>query len=183
MALNKRLTSLHRSYKMINGKAPKYVGIIPYSNNKKGEKYILLSRESFGKDTGLWSGFGGKPEKNESIITTAARETSEESMELFGDAHSLEKIIDKYAKRVDLEKSVYFCLPILYDEKIPEKFMKTRKKLINKLGKSAAADYSPLLEKDQAKWMPIHTLHNLTNLRPKFSKDLRVLQNVINGQK
>ncbi|KAJ2720887.1 hypothetical protein GGI07_004332 [Coemansia sp. Benny D115] len=49
--------------------------IIPFNKDKT---YVLLGRKKRGLGEGLWNGFGGKPEKGETISQCAYRELKEE---------------------------------------------------------------------------------------------------------
>ncbi len=65
-------------------------GILPY-RFKDGHLEFLIGKESAGYHPNTWSDFGGKPERGERPIQTAAREGAEETGEILGSQSTLER--------------------------------------------------------------------------------------------
>jgi len=152
-------------------------GILPYAeyNNKI---YFLFSREYIdGKvDSGLWSDFGGKSEKNELYFDTAVREGFEESSGFLGDQNTIKKLVEKKTLfQITRNKYTTYIVKIKYDKTLPKKFRdnflqikKTHPELIDKK--------NGLYEKDQLKWIESSVLKNKINLfRPWYRNIVREL--------
>lgn len=111
----------------------------------KGCVYFLLGQESTryslsrdGKEgNGTWSGFGGGSEVNETAEETAAREFTEESMNIImsedvclkrlQDQEYIKKVTVEYKnQRDELVQRVYFIMNIAWDPDLPSKFQKER---------------------------------------------------------
>lgn len=73
----------HKEPKVEHKETKAYGGVLPWSIDPKGSKWILLGRESDGPEQGKWSDFGGGVEpKDSSVLRAAFREMEEESMGL-----------------------------------------------------------------------------------------------------
>lgn len=57
--------------------------VLPLAKDAKGKSWVLLGKEGY---DGLWSGFGGGLENEETFVQGAARECWEESLGLLGSA-------------------------------------------------------------------------------------------------
>lgn len=70
-------------------------GVLPYYISNDGTAYLLLSKEAGGggKSQGTWCDFGGKRDKGETAVKTAAREGWEESRDLLGTQKEIESKI------------------------------------------------------------------------------------------
>lgn len=95
----------------------KYVGVLPYA--KVGNKvYFLL-----GKEKGGYSDFGGKPDRGERPMETAAREAYEESMGFLGSITKIKKGIKEKNKFALPNKIGYiYLLRINYNKDLPTLF-------------------------------------------------------------
>ncbi len=85
-----------------------FVGVLPYSVSPDGITYYLLGKESYAenyKDSGKWSGFGGKLELTDvDIYDGMAREAYEESMGFIGERLEIyDKIYKPIIKIVDTD--------------------------------------------------------------------------------
>ena len=94
---------------------------------------FLLGKEhedDYWDDGGKWSSMGGKPEKGEMLIDSAAREVYEEGMGVFGnEAEIKEKLRNcehiytetprDYYGNTGNKSSITFLLPIYYDSNLP----------------------------------------------------------------
>ncbi len=85
-------TNQHRKNKPIpyNG-----AGVLPYHIDNKGEAWVLISQENAGRDKGTWCDFGGKRDKGETTVQTAARECWEESHGILGSQANIKNQISK----------------------------------------------------------------------------------------
>jgi hypothetical protein len=118
-------------------------GILPYAVDADKNIYVLLGRERFmpsWKGSCKWSGFEGSRKPNETIACTAIREFVEESLSVPLDEANIKKIIceKKYVMRIVLQiinhdsNVRYHCTYVVripWDDTIPTKFHKTRKRI------------------------------------------------------
>ena len=118
-------------------------GVLPYSIDADKNIYVLLGRERFmpsWKGSCKWSGFEGSRKPNETIACTAIREFVEESLSVPLEKAVIETIIHekKYLMRIVLKiinhdsNDRYHCTYVVripWDNTIPTKFHRTRKKI------------------------------------------------------
>ena len=150
-------------------KTKAYAGVLPYTIDRKGKKWVLLGREAAGVDAGKWSDFGGGVEtKDTSYLEAAFREMNEESMGVletfeprktnlfpsvtfdFGSFHGTLVLVHvgalgEDASRVD--KKEWEKL-----EKIPVHFDEARKK------HCGSERHDPKCEKDCVRWFCIQDI-------------------------
>ena len=158
-------------------------GILPYTIHE-GEIYFLLSRESIDykwKESGLWSDFGGKKEKNETYKDAAIREGYEESNGILGDEKYIENLIDNHCIfHLTKNKHRVYVVYIKYDKHIPRKY---RRKYLK------ARNYNPeefkqnrhFYEKDMLRWMSIKDIYSNMNMFRYYYK--YVIKNIISRMK
>ena len=131
------------------GRSPLFVGVVPFSFAPDGAVLLLLGREEFGRESGKWSGFAGRPEAGDvSIEAAAAREAVEESCGLLGTCEELEELLTSVALPVHVHTGVHFLLPIPYSEFIRVSFNGARALL----RAATSAAYAPSLEKNAVAW-------------------------------
>lgn len=142
----------------------KFAGVIV-----KTPKGLLLGREFYGKDKGLWSAFGGKLEPSDTgnYESCAFREFHEETMGLFQG-----KLFYPPARLVITPYSYQYIihLELGLEHQACAKFLDLRASYIQQHGET----YSPCLEKDQLVIVPFDRLYDY-NLRNKFRADLMYL--------
>ena len=147
----------------------RFIGILPYSYNEKGELLFLLGREraeAGWTDQLKWSGFGGKPEKiDNSIYEAAAREGYEETMGIFGNKNELlQKLVDKKEAYIDNE-SITFTLEIDYAPNLSILF----RNIYNYIKESSNNHKLGYLEKIDVRYFtPDEIINNKSIMRPAF---------------
>jgi hypothetical protein len=120
----------------------KGAGVVPVSHNSEGERVYLLGRERWcpaWKGSSRWSGFEGSRKEHETVIDTASRELSEESMGVVGShSHVRTRLTTReYAFRVvlrirherfpDEERyHVTYVLPVEWTSFLPDSFHELR---------------------------------------------------------
>lgn len=127
-------------------------GILPLAL-KEGEVQFLLSRESSGRDKGLWCHFGGGKERGESYIDTAIREGLEESNGLFGShQHLTDLMSDQLVDIVTMNGHRIYVVQVKWDERLPEAFksdfLQVARSHPGVIGKNG------MYEKDRVEWVP-----------------------------
>ena len=126
-------------------------GILPVAFNR-GRAYFLFARERAGRgrESGLWSDFGGGSEKGESFLQTAVREAHEESMGLMGSLADIEDLINTSCIG-QLTSGAYrtYVVEVEYDDNIPEIFKQT----FDNAPKHLIEPDNGLYEKDRAQWV------------------------------
>jgi 8-oxo-dGTP pyrophosphatase MutT (NUDIX family) len=140
----------------------RYAGVLPFAKHK-GTIYFLLGRERFGDAAGLYSDFGGKIDKNESIGAAAAREVREELYPLV-----LATNWQKSAGFFESPRARHYLCQIKYNSNLPLIFAHH--------APVYAGIYSPYLEKDKLIWVNANKVHKLKNLRPEFRHDLQFIE-------
>ncbi len=151
-------------------------GIVPYTIAGDGCIHLLLSREYFGRDAGLWSGFAGAPNSSDGgdIMRTAAREGYEESSGLLGTPAALLDILHESGKRVDVSHGVHFLLNIEHNRMLPIMFQGVQQALRDV--HTRRDPYTPLLEKDCIRWFSEEDINkSIVNLRHNFKGDVMAL--------
>lgn len=136
-------------------------GILPvaiHNNNL----YFLLSRENTYdkfKHSGQWSDFGGKSEKNEKPIQTAAREGWEESMDFLGNENYIKHLLkNNVLKKISTKKYHCYVVLIKYDSNLPKKFREHWVKQYKK-DPEYILEENGFYEKDMLKWIRLDKLH------------------------
>ena len=144
-------------------------GIIPFSKVNNQLLFLL------GKDIahGKWSDFGGKSEKGETHLETAAREGYEELNGFLGSKETLEKQLVKnrypILKTDDMRHSCYM-MEINYSEQLPM-YMNNNIDFIHKNAPTIPDNYANgLYEKSIIKWFTREELVNFTEFREYFTE-------------
>ena len=155
-------------------------GILPMAIND-GKVYFLFSRErNLGefKESGLWSDFGGKDEKNESPIETAIREGYEESSGLLGTIKDIIFLVKKKCvKQILIPNYATYVVLIDYDPELPKRFREDFK-LIHSEFPDFVKKENGFYEKDKLKWIEKKDLKkNLKIMRPWYKE---VVNHLIN---
>ena len=137
-------------------------GIIPVAihNNKL---YVLLGRESKGRDKGKYDAFGGGRNKEDNTPRdTALREGYEESMGFFG----TKSYIDKNMRLLMPELETDYILKIAYSpHKIPKLFRDVYLYMYKNMKKKKG-----YLEKDQLRWFQVNKKQDTRIFRYYFKK-------------
>lgn len=150
-------------------------GVLPFAIHK-GHIYFLFSREYINAnvDPGLWSDFGGKEEKNETVKETAIRECYEESNGFMGSKHNIKRLINNSLTDISIDYYKTYLVNIDYDKDLPDKF---RKDFLNtKKNKPEIIYKNGLYEKDMVKWMQYKDLSkNMHIFRPWYKNVIRFI--------
>ena len=145
-------------------------GILPYQVNERGEVYVLLGQDEFGK----WSDFGGKSEliDNNSSKNTATREFFEETLNSVVDKKTIELLLNNEKNFKFIQSKTVRGLPYyMFVLRIPmlnsarEQFLNTRKFLtevrkhnsIYHLFDTKDSDWK-FFEKKDIKWISLDTI-------------------------
>ena len=154
----------------------RFAGILPFGYDTAGQVHVLLAREAFGRDAGLWSGFAGKPEAKDGgdPLATASREGFEESCGLLGTQSDLMvTILPKHASPVALSSGQHYLLPLQFNSYLPFMFKGVQSALV---ASRTGTDYSPFLEKTAIRWFSVQELSTRSEvLRPGFREDIPAL--------
>lgn len=162
----------------------RFAGVLPYGYNQAGCLFLLLAKEKFGRDAGLWSGFAGRPEEFDGgdALMTAAREGFEESCGLLGTKDDLATtILPKYAHVVKVPTGQHYLLPMQHSTYLPYMF-KGAQAALTAARNLPPETYSAFLEKTAIRWFSEQELKDAPGcLRPGFQEDLPVFMNFIAG--
>lgn len=156
--------------------------------NKKTKVYFLLGRDGYGKFKNIWSDFGGKGNIGETTIEVAAREGSEETMDILHRNYIYNKI--KNSTRIGNTFLINIEDKIGKNptKKDMDQFVRTlnheRKRLLQLKDKPFA-----MIEKDKFSWFRRKDLINAINkqsknLNPYIVKiygkpeNIKILQNI-----
>jgi len=161
-------------------------GILPYTIHD-GQILFLLSRESIDykwKESGLWSDFGGKKEKNETYKQAAIREGFEESNGILGNINDLETLVNNNSPfHITKNKHRVYVVYIKYDKQLPRKFRNNYLKIRN-YNPDEFKNNRHLYEKDMIKWMNIQDIHsNMKMFRYYYKYVIKNIIHKINGFK
>ena len=154
-------------YKTIYGLVIFGAGLIPFSkvNNKL---VYLLGKDNLSK---MWCDFGGKSEKYETQLETAAREGYEELNGVLGSKDYIKKQIIMtnlpVLKTNNLRHACYL-MRIKYDKTLPL-YMNNNIKFINKHA-STIVGIDGLYEKSRVRWFSQEELNSTTELRDYFKE-------------
>jgi len=127
--------------------------------------YLLFGKERETDENPGWSDFGGGTESNESFLTTAAREGSEELTGFLGSASDIRRLLRKpLIVDVDFRNSghsIYrvhlFRMP--FDEALPSYFNNNRRFLEKRLPASVLQNSNnKIYEKTQLRWFTLDEL-------------------------
>jgi hypothetical protein len=157
------------TYRLMATRAPSvFGGVLPYGYNGKGQLFLLLGRENFGRDAGAWSGFAGRMEAVDSgdVLATASREGAEESSGLLGTAADLRMFLDKKAVRYAVENGVHYLLPFQFNSYLPVMFSGVQAAI-----QSSTHANAHFLEKNAIAWFSVEELTSL-NMRKGFKNDI-----------
>lgn len=167
-------------------------GILPYAKHiikQKPTLFFLLSRErisieSYSKDKGKWSDFGGSRNKNETIIDVAVREGYEESNGILGSMHTLHKAVISSPLKLRTSDNYYtFFIEIPYDTMLPTYFKGFYKQIETNFPELVKKD-NGFFEKDKVKWLTIdELLNNTVPIRPYYMSIIHQLANKRNINK
>lgn len=158
----------------------RFASVVPFALNEKGNVFILISQEAFGKDKGKWSSFAGKTEKSESPLESASREFFEESSGLFGTRSMLKQILQRRGIAVESSRKngLHYLLEIPFDPSLPSMFSGTRASLrayVHAVTGKHELPYAPFIEKSKLAWVPLSRIPKKFVLRNGFAGDLPVL--------
>jgi hypothetical protein len=132
----------------------KFSGVLPFAYDDANCLHILVAREAFGHDQGLWSGFaGGLASAHESKLTAACRECFEESMGLLGTVDTLTEMLS-HAPCVAVPDGVHYLLHIRYNDFLPHAFAGVRA-MYARTARTPLPSYAPYVEKDAVLWLPL----------------------------
>lgn len=150
--------------------APFFACVVPYRWTAAGDGVeVLLGRETFGREAGMWSSFGGRVEPGESGLQAAIREGTEESLGLLGNLVS--KL--QTCTIIPVVRGEHYL--VWYDRHGgPEDadFQRARAHMQYRQGSSAYR--CPSLEKDTIAWVQVQDLHKI-RLRWGFRRDMGAL--------
>ena len=159
----------------------KFAGILPFARDAEGSLFVLLGREAFGADKGLWSGFAGRYDSpDESPLDVASREGFEESMGLLGTPAYLKRQLKRRSTTpVPVHLGMHYLLPIAFDAALPFRYDGIRGMYKN-VGVNFKS-YSKNIEKDRVRWMPFlrKDFARVVPLRTGFVKDIAKLQSIL----
>jgi hypothetical protein len=148
-------------------------GILPFSYNPTDNKlYYLLSRESHThpKAAKQFSDFGGSKERNESKISTAAREGYEETQGMLGSEKTINNHISKLPQSMILKTKYNTYTTFLYQIKHNEDIALIMNRLYHFMKKNVKVivdEPNGYFEKDH------HILVTLEQLKSNFYTKLR----------
>ena len=148
-------------------------GILPFCYNQKDNKlYYLLSRESHThpKASKQFSDFGGSKERNESKISTAAREGYEETCGIFGTDKTIKEHISELPPYMVLKAKYNTYSSFLYQIKYNGDIVLILNRLYNFMKQNlrdVVDEPNGYFEKDQ------HILVTLDQIKTKFYTKLR----------
>jgi 8-oxo-dGTP pyrophosphatase MutT (NUDIX family) len=148
--------------------AIRYASLLPLGFTTAGKVYILLATE---QDSGLYSDFGGSPERGESVVDAAVREGMEESHAQF-----TPKVLSDYpiAGVVRMPQSVHILISVPWDV---EYRLNVAYALFRKCGYPCSNGCG---EKGYARWFDLDEIPLIMHLcRPEFHPTLHR----ISGQK
>lgn len=146
-----------------------YAGILIYT--VIDNKYLfLLGKESTGRDTGLWSDFGGKIEPGETVKQAAVRECYEETMGLLGTRENLDSYIADQQPYHTFTGGHWFFLSLDYT-------WVENKSLIELFSRFYNYGYSltqkeGYFEKSAISWFTLDEIANSDKMRHHFKKSL-----------
>ena len=102
----------------------RFAGVVPYAYDSQGLLYLLLGRERWGREEGLWSGFAGRVESREegAPLLTAAREAFEESSGILGSEAELLAMLPARASLLPVRNGVHYLLPFQFNRFLPSMF-------------------------------------------------------------
>jgi hypothetical protein len=154
-------------YKTIYGLVIFGAGIIPFSkvNNKL---FYLLGKDNLSQK---WCDFGGKSEKYETLLDTAAREGYEELNGLLGSKEYIKKqLIATNLPIIKTNNQRHSCylMRIKYDKNLPL-YMNNNIKFINKHVPNIVGR-NGLYEKSKVQWFSHEQLINFTEFRDYFTE-------------
>jgi len=145
-----------------------FAGVVPYGSDARGNTFILLGRERFGREAGTWSAFTGRSEPWDSCgnagtgggttwdpVRTAAREAHEESCGILGPQDRLETLL-RTSERLEHSTGVHFFLPFQFSRYAPLSFAGARAAIAATRG--TATTRCVYLEKDEIAWFPVQDL-------------------------
>lgn len=161
-------------YKKMNPLRYKFLGVLPYSYNHQGNVVFLLGQERFEtgfSDSLLWSGFGGRPEPEDSnVYQGASREAWEESMGFLGSQEELYlKLVQSDEMYTGGSGGITFLLKIPFDNNIHYLY----KNIYNYIRKSYPIHLAPkgFYEKIDISWFSsTDIIHQRNKMRPSFYK-------------
>ena len=153
-------------YKTIYGLVILGAGLIPFSkvNNKL---VYLLGQDNLSKK---WCDFGGKSEKYETLLETAAREGYEELNGLLGSQSVMKKVAVRH-KIAELKFHDYTTIVFKtdYDEKLEEYYSNNYRFFEKYLPAAKKNPHNGLLEKAEIRWFSFAELRkNRAKFRPFY---------------
>lgn len=139
-------------------------GILPTTiyNNKI---YFLFGKERAMDSTPGWSDFAGGVEHNDSQMTTAIREGTEELTGFLGSEKDLKKMLKKHGN-IPIQWETYrtHVFPLKYDPALVYYYNNNQRFLQKKLKPSVFKQYK-IFEKAEIKWI---SFEELNKMRKKF---------------
>ena len=152
----------------------RFAGVLPYAYDSQGTLYVLLGRERWGREAGLWSGFAGRVEPREhgAPLLTAAREAFEESSGILGTEEDLIAILPRRASLLTVGNGIHYLLPFQLNRFLPTTFAGVQAAIRACAGPSPTASH--FLEKDAIAWIPTAELQS-QELRTGFREDIATI--------
>ena len=145
-------------------------GILPvaYHNNNI---YLFFGRETLmtkGKQSGLWSDFGGSKEGNETTYDTAIREGHEETSGILGNIKRIKYLVDKkLITTIKYNGYASYLIAIKYNKELPNKL---RHKFL-RANTNDILEHNGLYEKDMGKWINIkYLIKHIKKFRPWYKR-------------
>lgn len=150
----------------------KFSGVLPFAYDDANCLHILVAREAFGHDQGLWSGFaGGLASSRESTLTAACRECFEESMGLLGTVDTLAEMLS-HAPCVAVPDGVHYLLHLRYNDFLPHAFAGVRA-MYDRIARTPLPSYAPYVEKDAVLWLPLLHCSNADVVTSTTGREIR----------
>ena len=143
-------------------------GLIPVSK-LHNKLYFLLGRDiAYNK----WSDFGGKSERGESILQTAAREGYEETNGFLGTQQQIKKNIvksDLPVFKTDDNRHTCYLMNIKYNKELPIYMTNNYYFIKDNIPDVIDNNHNGLYEKDIIDWFTIDELNNFSEFRSYFT--------------
>jgi len=134
---------------------PKCIGVLCYALEPLTQNiYFLLGQEAFDN---TWCDFAGGPKPNESIIDTAVREFSEESMNAVMEPEKIREDLEarRYSLMLHYDQRIVFLKQIPFDPTLPMRFAERRLEYLEEGAKPE------LVEKRSIEWFSLNRIEKM----------------------
>jgi 8-oxo-dGTP pyrophosphatase MutT (NUDIX family) len=159
--------------------------ILPISVHN-GQLFFLFGKENEMEDSAKgFSDFGGRVEKNESILDTAFREGSEELCGFLGDDQDIKRLIQKSGVLKYSHNDYHVHIfPIDYDHNLPIYFTNHHRFVWNRMNKKMLNE-SKVYEKQEICWFSVQDLKTRRNdFRPFYREIIdQLLKHIVEIRK